>query len=127
VAAVAGLPWKHFRAPLGSIVIGTFLVVAEPAFRANETAGEANNAKNAKATVIEVIDMEGAPLGFGRFAMLCCGHSMGAHDPLLFRNREQRRSGDAAGWSRKRSPQSFVAARYDVVTAGRELGYSRSD
>ena len=51
----------------------------------------------------------------------------GAHDPLLFRNREQRRSGDAAGWSRKRSPQSFVAARYDVVTAGRELGYSRSD
>ena len=57
MAAVAGLPWKHFRAPLGSIVIGTFLVVAEPAFRANETAGEANNAKNAKATVTEVIDM----------------------------------------------------------------------
>ena len=44
MAAVAGLPWKHFRAPLGSIVIGTFLVAAEPAFRANETAGEANNA-----------------------------------------------------------------------------------
>jgi hypothetical protein len=38
-------------------VIGTFPVVAEPAFRANETAGEANNAKNAKATVTEVIDM----------------------------------------------------------------------
>ena len=63
MAAVAGLPWKHFRAPLGSIVIGTFLVVAEPAFRANETAGEANNAKNAKATVTEVIDMGGLHYG----------------------------------------------------------------
>ena len=84
MAAVAGLPWKHFRAPLGSIVIGTFLVVAEPAFRANETAGEANNAKNAKATVTEVIDMGGAPLWFGRFAMLCCGHSMGPTIPCFF-------------------------------------------
>jgi hypothetical protein len=84
VAAVAGLPWKHFRAPLGSIVIGTFLVVAEPAFRANETAGEANNAKNAKATVTEVIDMGKAPLWFGRFAMLCCGHSMGPMIPFFF-------------------------------------------
>ena len=126
MAAVAGLPWKHFRAPLGSIVIGTFPVVAEPAFRANETAGEANNAKNAKATVTEVIDM-GSSIMVRTFrdALLRTFH--GPHDPLLFRNREQRRSGDAAAWSRKRSPQSFVAVRYDVVTAGRELGYSRSD
>jgi hypothetical protein len=107
-------------------VIGIFPVVAEPAFRANETAGEANNAKNAKATVTEVIDM-GSSIMVRTFrdALLRTFH--GPMIPLLFRNREQRRSGDAAGWSRKRSPQSFVAARYDVVTAERELGYSRSD
>jgi hypothetical protein len=108
-------------------VIGTFLVVAEPAFRANETAGEANNAKNAKATVTEVIDMGGAPLWFGRFAMLCCGHSMGPMIPFFFGTGSSAAPATPQDGSRKRSPQSFVAARYDVMTAGRELGYSCSD
>jgi hypothetical protein len=125
VAAVAWLPWKHFRVPLGSIVIGTFPVAGSPAIRANEAAGEAKTTKNAKATFTQVFDM-GSSIMVRTFrdALLRTFHG---HDCLFFRNREQRRSGDAAGWSRKRSPQSFLAARYDVVTAGRELGYSRSD
>jgi hypothetical protein len=115
-----------FPGPGGIPLIGTFPVAGSPAIRANEAADEAKTTKNAKATFTQVFDIGETPLWFGRFAMLCCRHSHG-HDRLLFRNREQRRSGDAAGWSRKRSPQSFLAARYDVVTAGRELGYSRSD
>ena len=58
VAAVAELPWKHFRAPLGSILVsGTFPVAAEPASRANEAAAEAKTTKTAKATFAQVFDI----------------------------------------------------------------------
>jgi hypothetical protein len=55
---VAGLTWKHFPTPLGSmVVIGTFPAAAEPAGRANEAAAEAKTTKNAKATFTDLFDM----------------------------------------------------------------------
>jgi len=58
----ARLPWKHFRAPLGSVVIGIFGVTSSwPAARANEAAGEAKTTKNAKATFTELLNTRRAP------------------------------------------------------------------
>jgi hypothetical protein len=60
--AVAGVRWKHFPTPLGSVVaIGTFPVAAEPACCANEAGAEAKTTKNANATFTDVFDMGKAP------------------------------------------------------------------
>jgi hypothetical protein len=58
VAAVVGLPWRHFPTPLEpSVVIGAFRVVAKPAGCANEATREAKTTTNAKAHFTEVCDM----------------------------------------------------------------------
>jgi hypothetical protein len=46
-----------FPGPGGIPLIGTFPAAAEPAFRANEAAGEAKITKNANTTFAEVFDM----------------------------------------------------------------------
>jgi hypothetical protein len=59
---VAALFWKHFATPPGSmVVIGTFPAAAESAGCANEAPAETKTTKNAKASFVDVFDME-APL-----------------------------------------------------------------
>src|SRR5258708_19483373 len=70
-AAVARLPWKHFRTPLEPIVVGMLRVAAKPPCRANEAAREAKTTNTAKANFAEMFDIgESSMIKFTRTRML---------------------------------------------------------